>query len=525
MKIGGQRVPGKTLVLIASEAALLAFGLVVATALRFKNIDSFRQEIYQPGAWLRYVIVVVVCGLSLYYYDLYDLQIVTRRSVLFVRLLQALGSACLILAFLYYWYPDLSLARGVAALSAPLIIIAVAGWRLVVDASAPFLRRKERILIVGDGPAGSRLAEEVLRRPELNIEIVGFLNEANGDPSAARVSSNRGYQTSFAAAPLHYSLGYDETAARPGGSMLAFAGSGNGVLSGATTAVAEESVVVENAVAPRMIGTTADVERWALSERADRVVLSLTERRGGTPISQLLRLKFVGTKIEEAHDMYERTTGRILLDHLSPSWLFLADGFRQPRLVLAAKRAVDIVISAFALVLALPVMAIVALAITAESGSPVLFRQQRIGRNSRLFEILKFRSMRQDLSTKVASWTSDGDPRITRVGGFIRKFRLDELPQLVNVLRGDMSLVGPRPEQPSLAQMLEEEVPYYSQRHSLRPGITGWAQVKYGYGGSIEQNKIKLEHDLFYIKHLSMPLDLAIIFETGKVLLSGRGAK
>jgi lipopolysaccharide/colanic/teichoic acid biosynthesis glycosyltransferase len=525
MKIGGQRIPGKTLVLIASEAALLAFGLLVATALRFNNMDSFRQEISQPGALLRYAIVVVVCGIALYYYDLYDLQIVTRRSVLFVRLLQALGSACLILAFLYYWYPNLSLARGVAAISAPLIIIAVAGWRLVVDASAPFLRRKERILIVGDGPAGSCLAEEVFRRPELNIEIVGFLNEAASDASVARAVSHRGYQASFAAAPLHYSLRYDETATGSRGSALAFAGSAEGVLSGAATAVAKEPVFVIHTVAPRIIGTTAEVERCALSERADRVVLSLSERRGGTPISQLLRLKFVGMKIEEAHDMYERTTGRILLDHLSPSWLFLADGFRQPRLVLATKRVTDIVISAVALVLTLPVMAMVALAVLVESGSPVLFRQQRIGRNGRPFEILKFRSMRNDRPTKIASWTSDQDPRITRVGRFIRKFRLDELPQLINVLRGDMSLVGPRPEQPSLAQMLEEQIPYYGQRHSLRPGITGWAQVKYGYGGTIEQNKIKLEHDLFYIKHLSMPLDLAIIFETGKVLLSGRGAK
>ena len=255
------------------------------------------------------------------------------------------------------------------------------------------------------------------------------------------------------------------------------------------------------------------------------MVLSLSERRGGTPISQLLRLKFVGMKIEEAHDMYERTTGRILLDHLSPSWLFLADGFHQPRLVLATKRTIDIVVSTLGLVVTLPVMALVALAVVVESGSPILFRQQRIGLNGRRFEILKFRSMKQEVSTKAASWTSDQDPRITRVGRFIRKFRLDELPQLINVLRSDMSLVGPRPEQPSLAQMLEEQIPCYAQRHSLRPGITGWAQVKYGYGATIEQNKAKLEHDLFYIKHLSMPLDLAIIFETGKVLLSGRGAK
>jgi lipopolysaccharide/colanic/teichoic acid biosynthesis glycosyltransferase len=170
-------------------------------------------------------------------------------------------------------------------------------------------------------------------------------------------------------------------------------------------------------------------------------------------------------------------------------------------------------------------MAVIALAVFLESGAPVLFRQGRIGLNGRHFEILKFRSMRNEPVPKAASWTSDSDPRITRVGRFIRKFRLDELPQLISVLRGDMSLVGPRPEQPSLAEMLEEQIPYYGQRHSLRPGITGWAQVKYGYGATVEQTKIKLEHDLFYIKHLSMPLDLAIIFETAKVLLSGRGAK
>ena len=223
--------------------------------------------------------------------------------------------------------------------------------------------------------------------------------------------------------------------------------------------------------------------------------------------------------------MYERTTGRILLDHLSPSWLILADGFRQSRLVLAAKRLTDIVVSTIGLVLALPLMAVIALAVFLESGAPVLFRQGRIGLNGRHFEILKFRSMRNEPVPKAASWTSDSDPRITRVGRFIRKFRLDELPQLISVLCGDMSLVGPRPEQPSLAEMLEEQIPYYGQRHSLRPGITGWAQVKYGYGATVEQTKIKLEHDLFYIKHLSMPLDLAIIFETAKVLLSGRGAK
>jgi exopolysaccharide biosynthesis polyprenyl glycosylphosphotransferase len=262
-----------------------------------------------------------------------------------------------------------------------------------------------------------------------------------------------------------------------------------------------------------------------VSERADRVVLAFSERRGHTPIKELLRLKFRGVTIEEAQTVYERITGRILLDQLSPSWLILADGFRKPKLLLGAKRAADIVVTAIGLALACPVMALVAVAIVLESGGQALFRQTRVGLNGSHFQILKFRSMRKESHFGAASWTSDRDPRITRVGRFIRKFRIDELPQLVNVLRGDMSLVGPRPEQPQLAEMLEAELPYYDRRHCLRPGITGWAQVKYGYGASIEQSKIKLEHDLFYIKHLSLALDLAILFETAKVLVTGRGAK
>ena len=529
MKIGGQRIPGKTIVLIVSEAALIAFGLLFATAVRLMDADAFRQEVAQPGAFLRYGLVILVCELALYYYDLYDLQVVSRRSVLFVRLLQALGTACLFLALLYYWAPDLSLGRGIAAVAAPLIIICVSGWRLLVDASAPFLRRNERILIAGDGPAGCYLVEEILRRPELNIDIVGLLNEVDGHLGAGSTAVERRESSdSRSPLPLHYSLRYTPSAAlrdSRSGSLVMASPTSEELLSGSATAVADEAVEPRDVTFPSVVGTSEDVERFALSERADRVVLSFSERRGTTPIQQLLSLKFLGVKIEEAHNMYERITGRILLDHLSPSWLILNDGFSQPRLLLAAKRLTDVLVSTVGLLLVSPLMALVAFAIYLDSGAPVLFRQKRVGLNGRHFEILKYRSMRNEPQPKAASWTADRDPRITRVGRFIRKSRLDELPQLINVLRGDMSLVGPRPEQPVLAEMLEEQVPYYGQRHSLRPGITGWAQVKYGYGGTVAQNKIKLEHDLFYIKHLSLPLDLAIIFETAKVLLSGRGAK
>ena len=526
MKIGGQRIPGKTLVLIASEAALIAGGLIFATALRFMDLAAFRQEITHSGVVLRYGIVILVCELALYYYDLYDLQIVSRRSVLFVRLLQALGTACLVLAMLYYWDPDLSLGRGIAAVAAPVIVCLVSGWRLLVDASAPFLRRNERILIVGDGIAGYHLADEILRRPELNIEIVGVLSDREkfGSSDGNGVADFSG---GYSPLPAQYSLRYrsPELGGAARGGLIMASISPAGFVSAAAAAVAEEPAEASPISVPSVIGQPSDVERCAISERVERVVLALSERRGSMPIKELLQLKFLGIRIEEAHDVYERITGRILLDHLSPSWLILADGFRKPRLVLAMKRAIDVVVSGIGLIVAAPLMLLVALAVYAESGAPVLFRQERIGLHGTHFQILKFRSMRNEPTPKAASWTSDLDPRITRVGKFIRKFRLDELPQLINVLRGDMSLVGPRQEQPTLAAMLEEQLPYYKQRHSMRPGITGWAQVKYGYGATVEETKIKLEHDLFYIKHLSMPLDLAIIFETAKVLLSGRGAK
>jgi sugar transferase (PEP-CTERM system associated) len=414
------------------------------------------------------------------------------------------------------------LGRGVAAVAAPIIIVLVVGWRLIVDASAPMFRRKERILILGTGPAGVSLAQEVLTRPELNLYLIGFLSDA-----AAPRPVHRSVATARAGGDATQRI----TAGRVEFSGTIEAGKvvreryGTVVGSAALAPERIDSAPIATRVTPGVIGSASDVARIAIDEQADRVVLSLSERRGTMPVSKLLQLKFQGIKIEEVHDIYERIAGRILLDHLSPSWLILSDGFRKPPLLMAIKRLIDLVIAAVALLTMAPAMVLVAVAIFVEGGPPVLFRQDRVGQHGRVFQIFKFRSMRDDSEDRSARWTSNQDPRITRVGRFIRKFRLDELPQLVNVLLGEMSLVGPRPEQPSFVELLEQKIPYYDQRHTSRPGITGWAQVKYGYGASVEESRTKLEHDLFYIKHLSFALDLAIIFETIKVLLSGRGAK
>jgi exopolysaccharide biosynthesis polyprenyl glycosylphosphotransferase len=230
-------------------------------------------------------------------------------------------------------------------------------------------------------------------------------------------------------------------------------------------------------------------------------------------------------EIEDAHGFIEKVTGRIHLEHLSPSWLILSDGFRKSPFLYAVKRTLDILVALVALVLTLPVMFVVAIAIWLETGGPVLFRQERSGLKGRSFRIMKFRSMCHKAEEGGPVWAATDDSRVTRVGRFIRKYRLDELPQIFNVLRGEMSLVGPRPERPHFCEILEKSIPFFELRHTVRPGITGWAQVKYQYGASVEESKTKLEYDFFYIKHMSMVLDLAILFETAKVMIYGRGAK
>ncbi len=528
MNIGGQRIPGKTLILILSEGALIGCALLFATALRFRDLTALRQQLSDPGTLLRYLLVIAACDISLYYCDLYDLRTVRRRTMLFARLLQALGAACLLLAVVYYIDPDLSLGRGVAAIAAPIIISFVVGWRLLVDAGLPFLRMPQTILIMGSGGPGRSLAWEIAQRPELNVKVLGFLEENEAAYERTPVTGVAA-QNIDREALLAQQGGRREKRAifenNPKLLQLGFASAAGVMTIGAAVAAALEPSPEPQKIAFPVLGRVVDVENVALSRQAETVVLSLAERRAQMPLKELLNLRFHGVQVEEAHKIYERVTGRILLDDLSPSWLILSEGFRKSRALLAAKRVVDVVFALFLLVILAPVAALVAAAIFVESGLPVLFRQDRIGLAGRVFSILKFRSMYHNPRPVKQAWTSDSDPRITHVGQFIRKFRLDEIPQLINVLLGDMSLVGPRPEQPVLVRMLEEEIPYYRQRHSLRPGITGWAQVKCGYGASVEESRLKLEHDLFYIKHLSLMLDWIILFETGKVMLSGKGAK
>ncbi len=262
------------------------------------------------------------------------------------------------------------------------------------------------------------------------------------------------------------------------------------------------------------------------SRAVDRVIVAMSDRRSTMPIRELLELRMANIKVENAADLLEKVSGKIEVDGLNPSWLVFSEGFGLSSAFLLAQRLISFVVAFVCLVLVLPITPLIALAIKLTSPGSILYRQKRVGRSGVMFNCYKFRTMSIDAEAdKGPTWASDDDPRITRVGHWLRITRLDEIPQLWNVLRGDMSFCGPRPERPEFVDWLTTEIPYYHLRHVIRPGITGWAQIRYKYGNSVEDAKEKLRYDLYYIKNISLGFDLMIIFETLKVVALGRGAR
>jgi len=416
------------------------------------------------GSFWRIALVTVVCQLCLYYNDFYDLTLVHSNRELIVRLLQAVGAASIVLAACYFFVPALMIGDGIFVSALFVFLVGILGWRLLFNQFSSSLNLEERILVVGTGVTARKVARQILDQHDFAYAVVGFI-----DDDASRVG--------------------------------------------------------ERVVNPAIIGTPADIPAIIARHEITRIVVGLADRRGKLPIEQLLRAKMAGVRVEDATTTYERITGKILIDDLRPSWLIFSDGFRVSRATRWMKRSIDVVLAVVLAVLAFPAMLLTALAVWLESGGPVLYRQERVGENGRLFTLYKFRSMRRDAeSSGTPVWASEGDARVTHVGRVIRKTRLDELPQLWNVLRGDMSFVGPRPERPYFVEELARDIPFYLQRHAVKPGLTGWAQVKYRYGSSLEDAMEKLRYDLYYIKHLSVFFDLTIVFDTVKVVLFRKGA-
>ena len=456
-------IPRRSVALIVFETLLIATAVALGAFLRLGS--DARILLLEENGLQRILLIAFVCQTCLYYADLYDLRVVSDRRELFIRIIQALSVASFVLGAVYFWFPSLVIGRGVFMASSVLVVVLVAGWRVAFEWLTRQVAPRERLLLVGTGPAAISLARELFnRRQELGVEIVGFV-----DPDPARVG-----------APV---------------------------------------------INPGVIGTIDDIPSITRARGVDRVVVSLGDARGKLPMDKLLEMKLDGVSFDHLASVYEELTGKIAVENLRPSWLIFSEGFKKSRVVQTGKRLIDIVASLVGLVLAAPLMVLVALAVKWTSPGPVVYRQKRVGQHGRVFTVLKFRSMRQDAEAGTgAVWARANDNRVTPVGRFLRRSRLDEMPQLLNVLVGDMSLVGPRPERPEFVQQLTRQIPFYGQRHIIRPGLTGWAQVRYTYGSSVEDALEKLQYDLFYIKNLSIPLDLFIIFSTVKTVLLRRGA-
>jgi len=278
-------------------------------------------------------------------------------------------------------------------------------------------------------------------------------------------------------------------------------------------------------VNPSIIGTHDQIAAIAERERIHRIIVANEDRRGCLSLNQLLECKTKGIIIEDGIEFYERLAGKLEIDHLHPSFMIFSDGFRVSRFIRLLKRSMDLILSLTGLVTAAPLMMVIVCLIKIESPGPILYRQERVGENGTPFNLLKFRSMRDNAETDGPVWAEKEDNRVTRIGKWLRKARLDEIPQMINVLTGSMSFVGPRPERPHFVEKLRLAIPYYDQRSSVLPGITGWAQIRYPYGASIAESAEKLRYDLYYIKNMSLAFDLFIIFDTIKTILLGKGAR
>jgi len=452
--------------------ALLAFAAFYSAAIVRLGYFETSHTLYNARGLAIAGFFAVVSIFSSQLMEVYDVGKNVRKREILINIILGTSASFFILSIAYYLEPSIMMGRGVLFFSIALFAFYQFLWHcifLVYHHHPQFL---QRILILGTGPLAQQMGQLVAVGNSI-FTLAGY----------AACSSN-------ADSRQH--------------------GDGSNV-----------SVPVE-----AILGDSDDLMAVASEARANIIVVALSERRGVFPLRDVLRCKLNGIEIMDAPTFYERVTGKLMLEHITPSWIIFSSGFRRTTLLTIFKRCNDILLSSLGLLLAAPVFPFIALMIKIDSPGPLFFRQVRVGCREKPFTLYKLRSMRQDAEAATgAVWAQQDDPRVTRIGLFLRNTRLDEIPQLINVLKGDMSFIGPRPERPEFVEKLKIVIPYYSKRHFIKPGVTGWAQVRYPYGASVEDAVEKLRYDLYYIKEYSIFLDLLIFFETIKVVLFGRGVR
>ena len=409
-------------------------------------------------------VVAITFQLFLHLKDAYDFGTRPFASKFLKDFVQAIVFASAVLFAIQLLIPGMLVDPTNLAIILVIISLVLVTWHVGIRLYFRTSNPRSNVLIMGTGPLARALATEILQHRELGLAVRGFLDD---DPSLVGVSI----------------------------------------------------------VNPKVLGLNAELREIVEKNQIHNVVVELRDRRGRLPVDELLELKMRGVTVEEATSVYERVTGKIAIESLKPSWMVFGDGFEVSRRILIQKQIVSFSASSLLLLLCLPLFPLIALLIKLDSSGPVFFRQDRVGQGGKTFSLLKFRSMCQDAERDSGPvWARADDKRVTRLGKLLRRTRLDEVPQLINVLRGDMSLVGPRPERPKFVQDLSDTIPFYALRHSVKPGITGWAQINYRYGNSVEDAVEKLQYDLFYIKNISWALDLLILLNTVKTVLVRKGS-
>ena len=453
----------RNLLFFLIEFVLIFFGLWLGTYLLYQG--QIIEDQLHANLWYRILLVTVIIQLCMYYNDLYDFQKDSGLLGLTLRIIQAIGFSCLIIGFLYFIFPVLILKQGTFFIGLFILLIFLVLWRKIYLTLCKKAIFNNKIFIIGDGHLARLIAEKINSDLDSGYTIAGFFSVNENSPLA------------------------DDTG-------------------------------VAHYREPDKICALAR------KKGVDQIVVALEEKRKQFPVKSLLDARTQGIEVIDGVSFYERLSGRILVNQAQPSWLIFSEGFKRNIIINWSKRFIDIIFAGIGLILTAPIMGIIALAIKLDSRGPVFFKQDRVGQKEKSYQVIKFRTMCEDAEQDgQAQWAQSDDKRITRVGHILRKFRLDELPQFWNVIKGNMSFVGPRPERQVFVDQLKERLPYYGERHTVKPGITGWAQINYGYGASEEDALRKLEYELFYIKNHSILFDIYIVLKTVKTVLVGEGAR
>ena len=450
---------------------IIVEGLAIYISVTFASWIFLKAESFAFDLWFYFKILLItlIFQTCLYYNDLYDLRVTDSFLELSIRLLQALGASAIFLAGIYIIFPGLIIGQGIFVVSIGFVLLIVVSWRFCYKIILNHGLFNQKIILLGSDGLAKDIINEINERKDSGYTVSVNVQESSG---------NNDFKDQKNTASTIYKLDYEGLC------------------------------------------------EMALNLNISKIVVALTERRGELPTKELVKCRVNGIEIIEGISFYEMLTGKIIVEQINPAWLIFSEGFYKSGVRHFLKRTMDLIFSIVLLIVLSPAIIATAILVKIDSKGPAIFSQNRVGKNKKIYMVYKFRSMIVDAEKKSGPvWAENNDSRITRVGKAIRKWRVDEIPQLWNVLKGDMSFVGPRPEREYFVQKLEEAIPYFGIRFSVKPGITGWAQISYGYGASVEDAIEKLNYDLFYIKNMSTFMDLMIILRTIKIVLFGKGAR